>query len=242
MSATGNKNVILIMGRPNAGKSHSLMQLKNPERVAYFNTDLKELPFPSKFGIHVEISSPYDVLSYIDEIEEHGKDIDTVALDTITFLFDMFENQIINTSADTQKAWGAYAQFYQTLMNKIKKGSKNYIVLAHEGDKYNEKEMVVEVSVPIKGSTGKKGVEADFSNILQTKTISIAEAEKYPNDKLNITDIEREDGIKRVFVTRITKDTLGHKIRSSYQLWKREELYIDNDVSMVLNTIKNYYA
>jgi len=119
MSATGNKNVVLIMGRPNVGKSHSLINLENPERIAYFNTDMKELPFPSKFKINKEISQPYEILDYIDQIEEHGKEIDTVVLDTLTFLFDMFENQIINTSADTQKSWGAYAQFYQTLMNKI---------------------------------------------------------------------------------------------------------------------------
>jgi len=236
-----NKNVILIMGRPNVGKSHSLINLKHPEKVAYFNTDLKELPFPSKFKINMEISNPYDILAYIDDIEENGKNIETVILDTITFLFDMFENQIIYTSADTQKAWGAYAQFYQTLMNKIKKGTKTYIILSHEGDKYNDKEMVVDVSVPIKGSTGKKGVEGDFSNILQARTISIAEAEKWPNQFLNITDIEKEDGIKRVFVTRITKDTLGHKIRSSFNLWKREELYIDNDIDIVINQIQNYY-
>ena len=236
-----NKNVVLIMGRPNVGKSHSLINLKNPERVAYFNTDLKELPFPSKFKINIEIANPYDILAYIDDIEENGTDIDTVILDTITFLFDMFENQVVHTSADTQKSWGAYAQFYQTLMNKIKRGTKNYIILSHEGDKYNDKEMVVDVSVPIKGSTGKKGVEGDFSNILQARTISVTEAEKWPNQFLNITDIEKEDGIKRVFVTRITKDTLGHKIRSSFNLWKREELYIDNDIDIVINQIQNYY-
>jgi len=241
MSATGNKNVVLIMGRPNVGKSHSLINLENPERIAYFNTDMKELPFPSKFKINKEISQPYEILDYIDQIEEHGKEIDTVVLDTLTFLFDMFENQIINTSADTQKSWGAYAQFYQTLMNKIKKGTKNYVIMAHEGEKYDKKEMVNDVSVPIKGSTGKRGVEGDFSNILQARTISIAEAEKWPNDYLTFTDDEKEDGIKRVFVTRITSDTLGHKIRSSWQLWKREELYIDNDLNKVLKKIKQYY-
>lgn len=241
MSAVGNKNVILIMGRPNSGKSHALLSLDKPERVAYFNTDLKELPFPSNFKIHVEISNPYQILDFIDQIENKGTDIDTVALDTLTFLFDMFENQIINTSADTQKAWGEYAQFYQTLMNKIKRGTKNYIVLAHEGEKYNDKEMVVDVSVPIKGSTGRKGVEADFSNILQAKTISIAEAKKYPNPFLNITAEEEEDGVKHVFITRITKDTLGHKIRSSYKLWDRKELYIDNDIDIVIKHIQEYY-
>lgn len=242
MSNTGNKNVILIMGRPNSGKSHSLMYSKNPERVAYFNTDLKELPFDHNFKIEVQISNPYDIISYIDEIEAKGTEIDTVVLDTLTFLFSMFENQVINTAADTQKAWGAYGQFYQTLMNKIKKGTKNYIIFAHEGDKYNEKDMVVDVSVPLKGATGKTGVEADFSNILQTRTISIKEAKKYPNDYLHILPDEEEDGVKRVFVTRITKDTLGHKIRSSFKLWKREELYIDNNIEAVLSNIQSYYG
>jgi len=241
MSTTGNKNVILIMGRPNVGKSHSLMNLKNPERIAYFNTDLKELPFPSKFKINKEIAQPYEILAYIDEIEEKGTNIDTVVLDTLTFLFDMFENQIINTAQDTQKAWGEYAQFYQTLMNKIKRGTKNYIILAHEAEKYDSKEMINDVSVPIKGGTGRKGVEGDFSNILQARTVSIPVAEKSPNDYLTITDNEKEDGIKRVFVTRMTADTLGHKIRSSYELWQRKELYIDNNIDVVLTKIQDYY-
>ena len=241
MSATGNKNVILIMGRPNVGKSHSLIGLKNPEKIAYFNTDLKELPFPSKFKINKEISSPYDILAYIDEIEEKGKGIETVVLDTLTYLFDMFENQIIGNAVDTQQAWGEYGQFYQTLLNKIKKGTKNYIILAHEAETYDKKEMVNDVSVPLKGATRRKGVEGDFSNILQARTISIATANQFPNDYLHISDDEREDGIKRVFVTRITADTLGHKIRSSYQLWKREELYIDNNIDAVLTKIQDYY-
>ena len=66
----GNKNVVLICGEPNTGKSTSLMKLTNQNKMAYLNCDLKELPFKSKFAVNVEVSDAYAVLDYIDEIEQ----------------------------------------------------------------------------------------------------------------------------------------------------------------------------
>lgn len=37
--ATGNKNIVLVMGKPNTGKSTSLMKLKNQSKMVYLNTD-----------------------------------------------------------------------------------------------------------------------------------------------------------------------------------------------------------
>lgn len=66
--------------------------------------------------------------------------------------------------------------------------------------------------------------------------------EKYPNDLLKITDTEREDGVKYVFQTRITKDSTGEKMRSAMGLWSREELYIDNDLQLVFERLNKFYA
>ncbi len=139
-------------------------------------------------------------------------------------------------------SWGDYASFYKKLIHKIKGGNKNYAIIAHAKDVMNESEMVLENKVPIKGSVGATGMEADFSTILGTKAISVKEALKWNNDLLTISDNEKEDGVKYVFQTRIDKDTLGHKYRSQLGLWKREEKYINNDLNLVFNRLNEYYS
>lgn len=61
------------MGKPNTGKSTSLMNLPNQDRMVYLNTDLKELPFKANFLKNVEVADALDVLAYISEIESNEK-------------------------------------------------------------------------------------------------------------------------------------------------------------------------
>ena len=232
------------MGKPNTGKSTSLMKLKNQEKMAYLNADLKELPFRSKFAVNVEIKDAYDVLDFIDEIEQEAG-IEGGVLDTITFLMQMYERQYVTPLAGTkqgQAAWGDYGNFYRSFIHAIKSGTKSYAILAHEHTEYNEEKLRNETSVPIKGAVGRVGAEADFTTILSCKQMPIKTLEKYPNALLNITDDEREDGVKYVFQTRITKDSAGEKMRSAMGLWNRDELYIDNDLQLVFNRLKEFYS
>ena len=236
-----NKNIVLVMGKPNTGKSTSLMKLKNQEKIAYLNADLKELPFRSKFAVNVEIKDAYDVLDFIDEIEQEAG-IEGGVLDTITFLMTMFERQYVAGAANGQKAWGDYGNFYRNLIHKLKAGTKDYAILAHANTELNETSAQYETSVPIKGAVGRTGVEADFTTILSTKQMPIKKLEGFENDLLHITDEEREDGFKFVFVTRITKESVGEKMRSAMGLWTRKELYIDNDLNQVFARLKEYYG
>lgn len=236
-----NKNIVLIMGKPNTGKSTSLMNLANQERMVYLNTDLKELPFKDRFLRNVEISDAMDVLAFINDIEKSDK-VDGAVLDTITFLMSMYERQYVINSANTQAAWGNYGNFYREFIHAIKSGTKDYAVLAHEESVLNEQAMQMESRVPIKGSVGKVGVEADFTTILSTKQMPIKKLEPYANDLLHITDNEREDGFKYVFCTRVTKESIGEKMRSALGLWNRNELYIDNDLNQVFARLKKYYG
>ena len=240
MFQSGNNHVVLVMGKPNTGKSFSLRNLPNQDKYVYLNTDLKAIPFKHNFAAY-NISDPYDIIGYIQEIEDNAG-VTGVVLDTISFLMDQVEQQYVVTSTNTQKSWGDYASFYKKLMHKIKSGTKNYAILAHAKDVMNESEMVLESKVPVKGSVGATGVEADFSTILGTKAISIKEALKWNNELLTISDDEKEDGVKYVFQTRIDKDTLGHKYRSQLGLWKREEKYINNDLNLVFNRLNEYYS
>lgn len=241
MSQKQNKNIVLIMGKPNTGKSTSLMRLKNQDKMVYLNTDLKELPFKDRFLKNVEVADAMDVLSFIADIEATEK-VEGAVLDTITFLMQMYERQYVNTATNTQKAWGDYANFYREFIHAIKAGTKDYAILAHEETMLNEQTMQMETRVPVKGSVGKVGVEADFTTILATKQVPIKKLEGIENDLLHITDEEREDGFKYVFVTRVTKDSVGEKMRSAMGLWKRNELYIDNDLNQVFERLKQYYG
>lgn len=239
----GNKNVVLIMGRPNTGKSTSLMNLTNQDRMVYMNADLKELPFKDRFRANIPIADPHEVLSAIEGIES-SPNVDGGVLDTITFLMSMYERLYVVPHAGTkqgQSAWGDYGNFYRSVVHALKAGTKNYAVLSHASTELNEQSAMMETSVPIKGAVGRVGVEADFTTILSTKQMPIKKLEGFENDLLHITDEEMEDGYKYVFVTRITKDTVGDKMRSAMGLWSRKELYIDNDLNQVFNRLNQYY-
>lgn len=238
-----NKNVVLIMGPPNTGKSASLRNLPQ-ETMAYLNADLKEIPFKSSFLASIEIPDAKFVLDYIHEIESNPT-VTGGVLDTITFLMSMYERQYVVPLAGTkqgQAAWGEYGNFYREVVHAIKSGTKDYAILAHQETKYNETSLSFETSVPVKGAVGKIGVEADFTTILATKQMPISKLEAYESDLLTITDEEKEDGVKYVFCTRITGAFAGEKMRSAMGLWGRNELFIDNDLNLVFNRIKQYYG
>ena len=238
---SSNNHIVLVMGKPNTGKSTSLRNLKNQESMIYLNTDLKALPFKSKFLKTIDVADAMDVIGYIQQIEEVPT-VTGVVLDTITFLMSMYERQYVLNATNTQKAWGDYGNFYRDFIHAIKSGTKDYAILAHEDTILNEQTMQMESKVPVKGSVGKTGVEADFTTILSTKEISVKKLEAYQNDLLHITDEEREDGVKRVFCTRISKEFIGDKTRSAMGLWKRNELFIDNDLDQVFTRLREYYA
>jgi hypothetical protein len=235
-----NKNIVLGMGKPNTGKSSSLRNLPQHSMV-YLNTDLKEIPFRSTFLAVAEISDAMDILGYIDEIEANPN-VTGAVLDTITFLMNMFERQYVATAKDTQKAWGDYGNFYRTFIHKIKSGTKDYVILAHEDTIYNETTMSFDTKVPVKGAVGKIGVEADFTTIVGTKMVPTNKLKAYDNSLLNITPEEEEDGVKYVFCTRVTKDHPGEKMRAPIGFWDRKELYIDNDMQLIFDRLHQYYG
>jgi len=235
-----NKNIVLISGKPNSGKSSSLRNM-DVSKMVYLNTDLKAVPFKANFAAQAEISNATDVLAYIKQIEDNDK-ISGAVLDTLTFLMSMYERQYVSTAVDGQKAWGGYGNFYKEVIHAIKSGTKDYVILAHEDTIYNEDNLTMETKIPVKGAVGKIGVEADFTTIVGAKQVPLKKLQGHENALLNITDEEREDGIKYVFVTRITKDYHGEKMRAPIGFWGRDELYIDNDVNHIYDRLKAYYS
>ena len=234
-----NNNVVLVMGQPNTGKSTSLMFFDKPEEIVYLNTDNKDLPFRPKFKVDRKILKPEDAIVCMQQLEELD-DVTGAVLDTLTFLMQQFEQAYVRNSPNGRSAWGEYAAFYHNALNTIKASKKDYAILVHEDTNYDEQSMTYKSQIPVKGSVGKLGVEADFTTILAARKVSIKALEGVENDLLHITDEEREDGQKYVFLTRPFKGD-GDKVRSPMKLWSRNELYIDNNIQYVFKRLHEYY-
>lgn len=235
-----NRHIALIMGPPAHGKSTSLRNLRNPERVVYLNTDRKALPFKSKF-INVFIDDPVDVLGYFDEIALNP-DVDTVIVDTLTFLMDMYETKYVANAANGQAAWGNYGQYCKNVMDKALSSNKAVIFLAHEKKVLNESEMVLETKVPIKGAVGHTGIEAFFEVVLAAKKVPNKKLEFLDQIELLQNDDPEELGFHYVFQTKLDKDTVNEKMRSPLALWGAKEKYINNDIQLVIDRLNKYYA
>lgn len=234
--------LVLVVGYSTTGKSASLRNIRNQERWVYLGTEAgKRLPFKNRF-MTVRVTDPYEVEQYFDECIANQGDVDGIALDSMTFLMDMFETQYVVNSANTMAAWGAYQQFFKNIMQKkVPEFGKPVVVMAHVKDELDEKNMEMKTCVPIKGALKNNGVEAYFSTVVAAKKVSIKELEAYGSNLLTITDEERELGYKHVFQTRITKNTTGERIRSPMGMFDRSQTYMDNDVQLLLDHLHKFY-
>lgn len=238
---TVNDNLILLCGKSAAGKSASLMGLKNPEGVVYLNCEAgKKLPFKSKFK-QLVITDPLQVNDAFAEVE-NMPEVHTVVVDSLTYLMDMYESLYVINSTNTMKAWGDFAQFFKTMMqNHVANSTKNVIFIAHVKDQVNESEMIMETSVPIKGSVKNNGVESYFSCVIAAKKMRLKDLSNYKSDLLVITPEEEALGFKYVFQTKITKETVNERLRGPLGLWDTKETFIDNNMQLVLDRLHEYY-
>ncbi len=239
MSEVQNDQLLLISGASASGKSSALRNIRNPNKWFYLNCENKRLPFKSKFQEY-RITDPYQVHEGLDAAAE-DKDVEGVIIDTLTFLMDQVENQYVLTASNGMKAWSDYAKFYKDMMGKVALCNKPVIMLAHTRTDLDEQTMSQVTAVPIKGSLKNEGCEAWFSTVVSTKIVSIKELEGYKNDLLTITEEEAELGFKHVFQTRLTKKTIGERIRSPFGMFSKSQTYIDNDAQALLDYLNDYY-
>ena len=237
-----NDNLVLICGTSGGGKSASLRNLPKPEGVMYLNCESgKKLPFPNKFKT-LTITDPIDVYQAFNEAE-NMPDIHTIVIDSLTFLMDMFESVHVLGSEDTMAGWQNYQQYFKNLMQQyVAVSTKNVIFTAHVLNVLNESEMVVETKVPIKGALKNNGLEAYFSTVVTARKISLTQLKDYGSKLLNISEEDEMLGYKYVYQTKITKDTVNHRIRSSMGMWSIKETFIDNDAELLLKRLHQYYS
>ena len=239
-----SKRVALICGFPARSKSTSLQNMDN---VLHINCEgaAKELSFSlkgKKAFKTLTLKSPAQLPEVFAWIETQP-DYHTLVIDGLNFLMDMFESQNIYQSADSRAAWGDYAQFLKNMMQTLVANcTKTVIFISHIDSVYSESEQQFNYRVPIKGALAKTGVEAFFTTILNAERVKVTKLEPYQNGLLTITPDEEEDGVKYVFQTRVTKDTVGSNIRTPIGLFERNETYIDSDLTKVIQRLNEYYA
>jgi AAA domain len=237
-----NDHLVLLCGKSATGKSASLMGLEKPTGVMYLNCEAgKKLPFKSKFKEYI-ITDPLQVIEAFDAAETMPE-IHTIVVDSLTYLLDMYESVYVLPSANGMKAWGDFAQYFKNLMQQnVAKSTKNVVFTAHTMDTLNESEMLMETKVPVKGSLKNNGIESYFSVIITSKKVALKALKDYSSKLLSITPEEEALGLKYIFQTKITKETVNERLRGPLGLFETKETFMDNNLQLVLNRLKQYYA
>lgn len=241
MANKNNDHLVTICGASGTGKSASLKDIQKPDGVLYLNTESgKRLPFNSKFDEKI-VTDPLQIYEAFTWAETKPE-IHTIVVDSLVFMMDMYESVHVLTAANTMKAWGNYAQFFKNLMNQyVAKSTKNVIFTSHVSDVLNETDMVVEKLIKVKGSLMNTSIEAFFSMVIATKKMPLTKLDKDATPLLTVTADEEALGFKHVFQTRLTKETINERLRSPIGMWKNNEVYIDNNVQLVMNRLHEYY-
>lgn len=238
-----NDHLILITGKSAAGKSASLKDMKDPDNLIYINCENgKKLPFKNQFK-SLTITDPAQVYQAFGEAEKMPS-VHTICIDTLTYMMDLYESTKVINSSNTMQAWGNYAQYFKQLMSQVvATSSKNVIFLAHNSDIYNEKDLVTETMVKVKGSLMNNGIESFFTTVITAKKLPLSKftAENSGSKLFTITPEEEILGFKYVFQTRLTKETVNERIRSPIDMWAMNETFIDNNAQNVLDRLHEYY-
>lgn len=241
MTQQYNDHLVLLCGKSATGKSASLMGLENQEGVMYLNCESgKKLPFKAKFK-QLIVTDPLQIYEAFD-VAETMPEVHTIVIDSLTYLLDMYESLYVLNSANTMQAWGQFSQYFKVLMQQyVAKSSKNVIFTAHTMDNLNESEMVMETKVPVKGSLKNNGIESYFTIVLASKKVPLKALKDYGSALLNITPEEEALGYKYVFQTKLTKETVNERLRGPLGLFETKETFIDNNMQLVINRLREYY-
>ena len=240
MSDSVNDQLILLSGKSAVGKSFSLRGIEDPKGVLYLNCESgKKLPFKSQF-VEQTIVDPLQIYEWFNFAETQPK-CHTIVVDSLTFMMDMYESVHVLTATQTMQAWGQFAQFFKVLMqNYVARSTKNVIFTAHTFEPNTPGDQ--ETYIQMKGSLKNNGIEAYFSLNIGAKKVPLRALAEYKNDLLTITPKEQLVGFKYVFQTDLTKETVNERLRGPIGLFTQQETYIDNNVQLVLNRLKTYYA
>ncbi len=217
-----NQKIFLVIGSSGSGKTSSLRNMPL-EKTVLINTELKSmLPFRghARLKKHWLLNDIHKLMMGL-ELLEKDPDIEYIVLDSLSYLMNMYELQVVKTAVDSRGAWGYYGDFYKNIIMLIKKSSKNWVILCHPKEVFDEKAGEIRVSAAIKGSLSGL-VEADFNVVAYTDVSA------------------NEEGMPLYrFLVKKTKESLSKSVKSPFDMF--DEAYTkSNDVMEVFEAITNY--
>ena len=235
-------NIIFLGGRSDTGKTASLRNLKDPAGVLYLNFEAKSPPFVCQFT-EKKVTNPYTLHSVTEKLIETGTEkFHTVVVDSITACMSLYTTKYIGKDCPNKMAaWGEYKTFYDKWAKQLLPQLKQQvIVLAHIANFEDEDTLQTYTQAVVQGSLKHIGLEADFGLVANTVILPLAVLKNFSNPLLTITEEEEIEGFKHVIQTRKTLETKSTKIRAPMDMWDRSETYIDSDVQLLLDKIKQY--
>ena len=252
---TNNKLTILIEGVSGGGKTSSFQDIPADlqKNILFLNAEGKELPFAHDM-CEFKITDPAKVIAAVNRIIEgtpfkhkSGEEIHPkmLAIDSFTFLMDQFVALYVRPAEDTRGAWGEYANYIRTLMlDKVAKLRIPFVATTHilQSDDMENMEKVSRAA--IQGGIGKgNGLESYFTTVVYAKQLRLKEVEPFLAEAsmLTLSDEERFDEKKHVFVTRPARQHSGDRIKSPRGMFGTKDLYMDNSIPKLINHINNFY-
>lgn len=252
---TSNKLTILIEGESGAGKSTAFSEIPETlqKHVLFLNAEGKELPFAHDFT-EFKVTEPYQVHAAINRIIEgktfkhkSGEEIHPkmVCLDSFTFLMDQFVAQHIRGHDDTRGQWGEYANFIRVFMlEKVAKLAIPFVATTHIEKKDDMETLEKTSRAAIQGSVGKgNGLESFFTTVVYAKQVRLKDLEEFLAEAtmLTLTEDEKFDQKKHVFVTRAARQHSGDRIKSPRGMFSPKDLYMDNSIPKLVTHINKFY-
>jgi hypothetical protein len=206
---------IIIVGPSGSGKSSSMRSL-DPKTTAVLNTERKQLPFKNANEfMNVPIKSVSEFHTALDKAMSSDK-IKTIVIESFTSLI-----EIIFREADIRykgfDVWSYYNKEIDKILDKSKNSDK-YIVFTSIDGVYDGDNGVEERYVAVDGNRWKKRVEKEFVIALYTDTRATDEGVQY----------------------RFRTNTTGRDSAKS-PMGMFNDLHIDNDLNIVINSCEEYY-
>ena len=154
---------------------------------------------------------------------------------------DKWESENVKGSGNGLASWAEYQENMTRLIQKEFRACKRDVILTwHYISIEDEKTQKSKDSLAMKGSMGKRGAEAYFTNIFTAKCLELTDLLPYQNDLLHITEEDELRGFKHVIQTQKTKDTLNEPTRSLDGAFSIKETFVDCDLQQILDRLHKY--
>jgi hypothetical protein len=217
-----NQKIFLVIGNSGSGKTSSLRNMPL-EKTVLINTELKSmLPFKGHHRLkkHWLLNDVHKLMMGLKMLEE-DPEVEYIVLDSLSYLMNMYELQVVKTSSNTMRTWGDYGDFYRNLIMFIKSSCKNWVIMCHPKEIFDEKAGEIRVSAAIKGSLSGL-IEADFNVVVYT----------------DIT-VDEEGMPQYRFLVKKTKESLSKSVKSPFDMFDESHTK-SNDVMEVFESITKY--